>query len=169
MVLLSKLLCLAKELGLKSVRDQLNLIYRQNKKQQANVISLDEFDFLNEDSFDYTSTIFDRFMKIVKETYKNIKELSQINKEKEVNSKVHKLVEYLNSSAKHNLKVIVFITMKYIVINLQKLLKHLIKNTLFTIAINSKSNQSLVKKLPHQLYLNSMNQKSKLRPQTDNF
>lgn len=108
-------------------------------------------------------SILQKFRKNIKTTFKKIKTLYENKPKMAINSKVNKLIEYINSSQKQNLKVIVFITMKFIVINLQKLLGKHIDSTEITIALNSKTNQALIKKLPHRVYLKSLNEKGDKR------
>ena len=163
-VLFSKLLCITKELGLSSVVSQVGILLKVNQQESVDMSITTEFDLLNDTHFMHNFTGHTNFFHILQKTFNKLRGLKEKYPQFKRNSKINKLIDCLESFKKMELKTIVFFNMKFIILNAHRLLNKTLKNQNIAIALNTKSNKSLVDKLPHRAYLDTSENKRKKTP-----
>ena len=153
MILSSKLITLCREVGLWAVCYQLKQILINNSDDRINDSFKTGFQILASQYQNYCLQSFPWFSKLLKQTQKTLKKLRKNNKQLSIHSKVRKLFEELQKFEKKKDKAIIFVSVKYILVNLKIILHKMDIDLKISVALNKKGNKNIVKSLPHQVLL----------------
>lgn len=135
----SKLLDILVEIGCYHFMSMLKMINLNNRSSDSKTF------FENIDQND-EHKIFPIFKRIIKYTHKSTKNIlkNQIKKENFYSSKLLLLESILSKALNEKKKIIIFISKKYILMNVKKMINEVFPDEKISIALNKKQNKNLV-------------------------